>query len=324
MSKTIGLMLVTYSKDINPARKFVESFNKFNKSNLKLYMVIPREDFESFLDFVSTNVEIVFKEDIPTRYADDSFNGISKGYLNQEIVKLAFHRLGLLDNYLCCDSDGEFVRDFYEYDLMATSKSPFTVCVQDKDLMSDPSYENTWKDREVQIRKIYDYFDIKQPGLIETCHGFQVMSSKTLNLLESEILKPKGIDFVDLIKLVPYEFSWYTIFRLNKETEFFKSEPFFKTYHNESQLIADLVSGKGPSSISRGYLGVVVNGNFQHANRQLDRESELGKVLGFYVPMSVLLKSFIYKVTLFPFLIKKALYPVVGGTVRKIRKRTQR
>jgi hypothetical protein len=317
MSESIGLMLVTYSEDIIPARKFVDSFNKFNRSGLKLYIVISSEDSEEFLKFTNENVEIVFSEDIPTKFAEESFNGITKGYLNQEIVKLSFHRLNLLDNYLCCDSDGEFIRDFYESDFMATSSLPLTVCVQDKELMSDPSYEQTWRSREIQIRKIYDFYGLSQPQFIETCHGFQVLSSRTLRLLESEILKPSKIDFIDLIKLVPYEFSWYTIYHSKVEKEIFKSEPFFKTYHNESQLIADLVSGKGPSSIGRGYLGVVVNGNFQHANRLLDRESELGKVLGYYVPIKVLLTSLLVKTWLAPFFGKQALYPLVDR-IRRI------
>jgi hypothetical protein len=317
MSDSIGLMLVTYSGDLIPARKFVDSFNKFNRSYMKLYIVIPIEDSEEFINFTNENVEIVFSEDIPTKFAEESFNGIAKGYLNQEIVKLSFHRLGLLDNYLCCDSDGEFVRDFYEHDFMATPNFPLTVCVQDKELMSDPSYEQTWISREIQIRKIYDFYQLKQPQFIETCHNFQVLSSRTLKLLENEILIPSKMDFIDLIKLVPYEFSWYTIYHLKVETDIFKSEPFFKMYHNESQLIADLVSRRGPSSIARGYVGVVVNGNFQHSNRLLDRESELGKVLGYYVPIKVLLKSVLVKASIAPDFWKQALYPFVV-TIRKL------
>lgn len=312
MPDSIGVMLVTYSGDLIPARKFIDSFNRFNRSNLKLYIVVSKEDSANFIKFTSENVEIVFSEDIPTRFAEDSFNGIAKGYLNQEVVKLSFHRLDLLDNYFCCDSDGEFVRDFYKTDFMGTSSLPLTVCVQDKELMSDPSYEQTWRSREIQIRKIYDFYEISQPQFIETCHGFQVISSNTLKLLENEVLNPKAIDFIDLIKIVPYEFSWYTIYHLKVETETFKSEPLFKCYHNETQLISDLVSGKGPSTIARGYVGVVVNGNFQHANRLLDRESNLGKVLGYYVPFKVLLVALLFKASRGPAFGKQILYPLVA------------
>ena len=52
--------------------------------------------------------------------------GLSAGYINQEIVKLCFWETGLADNYLCLDSDAEFVRDFHVVRLHGRCDRPRT------------------------------------------------------------------------------------------------------------------------------------------------------------------------------------------------------
>ncbi len=50
--------------------------------------------------------------------------GIRPGYINQEIVKLAFWELGLTENYFCVDSDAVFVRPFAPTTSCSTRRRP--------------------------------------------------------------------------------------------------------------------------------------------------------------------------------------------------------
>ena len=69
---------------------------------------------QKFQKFKESNIEIFSDESI-TDYLveDDSVMGIRPGYINQEIVKLAFWEKGLCENYFCMDSDGVFIRNFF-------------------------------------------------------------------------------------------------------------------------------------------------------------------------------------------------------------------
>ena len=299
-----AFMLKTYAPDFNRVVNLIKSFNKYNVANCKLFIVVSAEDLDLFSTFISNNVTVVCQDSIPVRLANSNSPlalSIKPGYINQEIIKLSFWKMSLCKNYLCLDSDGEFIRDFAEEDFMHDNDSPFTVATDDKDLKSDSEYyDKFWNIREVSIRKIFDSFNLPQPKYLQTCHGFQILSSKYLKSMMTDFMEPNNLDYIDLLMICPYEFSWYTIYLQKINEKIYYVEPFFKYFHTSSSYINSRLLGIGREELARSYAGIVVNGNFQAKNRIIDSNSSISKVFGFYVPLPVILKSIIYKV---PFVI---------------------
>ena len=110
-------MLKSYGGDFDIAARLVTSFSAHNVEFLPLDIVVPPEDVEKFSIFLSDQISVISEDTIPTRFAVNQVNGIRPGYINQEIVKLAFHRLKRFEAYLCLDSDAIFLRDFFSMTL---------------------------------------------------------------------------------------------------------------------------------------------------------------------------------------------------------------
>ena len=93
----LGLLLKSYAGDHAYAQRMVDSFQKHNADNLKLYIVVPKGDLAAFSSLTGPNVE-TFSEELLGKYLVDApVHDLRPGYINQEIVKLAFWELGLTE-----------------------------------------------------------------------------------------------------------------------------------------------------------------------------------------------------------------------------------
>jgi hypothetical protein len=93
-----------------------------------------------------------------------------------------------------------------------------------------------------------------------------------LREFESNILLPKGLDVVDLIQEFGYEFTWYNYFLQKRGGVIHEVEPFFLVIHSGLQLVEHQFRGKTTMDLSRAFIGVVVNGNFQHFREPANME----------------------------------------------------
>lgn len=148
MTQKFISMLKTYLGDLGFVERQISSFHRHNRDTIPLYIVAPRHDLPLFQKFACGDVILVPEETIPCRLAPPSPNPRDSGYLNQQVLKLAFYRLGIADNYMCLDSDAQFIRDFRVEDFFHPDGLPYQVLVEDKLLTSDADYfETHWKAR---------------------------------------------------------------------------------------------------------------------------------------------------------------------------------
>lgn len=263
MTHTFAMLLKSYRDDVAYAQRLVASFNRHNVESLTLFVVVPRADRELFDPLASATVEILDDELLEHRFTDVPLHGMRAGYINQEVVKLAFWELGLAENWFCVDSDAEFIRDFRRSDFMVDEHTPYCVLVEDRELEVEPQYyEQYWRTREQDIRRIAEIIGYESP-VIRTCHGHTVLSATVLRSFVNDFLAPRGWTYIDALAQAPYEFSWYNIW-LQHATPIpvHAREPWVKVFHHEGHHLEYLMRGVTVSDIARGYLAIVVNSNY--------------------------------------------------------------
>ena len=258
-----GLLLKSYRGDLDYARRLISSFHDHNPTGLHLYCTVPKEDLELFVPLGSPTVTVLSEEPLTEYFASESVHGIRQGYINQEIVKLAFWELNLVDDYFCVDSDAVFIRDISKSDFIAPSGAPFSVLVEDNELKVEPQYYNAyWESRESAVRLIADTVGLDDP-VLRTCHGHQVFSNVVLRSFKEDFLAPRGWSYLDALRIAPYEFSWYALWLQKAEPiAIHPREPLVKVFHHEAQHLEYILRGITPDDIARGYLALVVNSNY--------------------------------------------------------------
>ena len=253
----------TYSGDIKRFELMLASFNKYNVDNIKMIVSVPQTEVDLYNKFTSDNIEIVSDESYAADYfTDDKYHGLSLGYINQEICKLAFWETKLTKNYLCIDSDLLFIRDFHEADFMADKDTPYTILVMDKDLAIEKHYHDFWLWRQEFIKKIYNAVGLKDRRY-RTCHGMQVLNAKVLADLKNTFMQSKGYSYGDLIKIAPYEFTWYNAwFQKCGLVKEMAVEPFFKTFHMRIEYVFSRLRKLKLEDYAYSYVGIILNGNW--------------------------------------------------------------
>ena len=281
---TLALLLKSYSGDFAYAQRLVNSFLRHNAEGLTLYVVVPESDLAQFTTLAGPNVEPLSEAALGQYLTDVPVHGMRPGYINQEIIKLAFWELGLAENYFCVDSDAEFIRDFGFSDFMANETTPYTVLVEDKELLVEPRYyEQYWQTRENEIRHIQELVGL-DTRVIRTCHGHQVFSAAVLRSFKSDFLEPRGWSYVDALAESPYEFSWYNMWLQKVQTiEIHAREPLVKVFHHEGHHLEYILRGVTQADIARGYLAVVVNSNYSRDLGVVDSSASKPESLSRYL-----------------------------------------
>ena len=302
--ENFAFMLKTYKGDFERACNLVASFTKHNIDAIKLFIVVDHEDWNLFKNLESEIVRLISSGDLNVEFLSLNHQLAVKfhstpGYINQQIVKLSFWETGLCQNYLCLDSDGEFIRDFRVEDFMYDENTPFTIGVEDKDLKADPYWYSVWgHGRDSRIDTIKSFLLMEDVKNVKTCHGFQILSSKHLELFKELVMMPKQMSYLDILSIAPMEFGWYNLFLYKVPFDIHYVEPFFKYYHHANQYLVDKMLGVQNKDLARSYLGIVVNGNFQPKNRQINAQSSLAKIIGLYTPSEIIIRSLLFKLPL--------------------------
>jgi len=294
---SLAMMLKSYAGDLAYATRLVESFNRFNADDIPLYVVVPAEDLEDFAALGSTSVTILDESLFNEYLASSEINGLRAGYVNQEIIKLAFWELGLCDNYFLLDSDAVFLRDFSTRDFMFDSEVPFTILSEDSELQVEPEYfEKYWEERKAMILRIPELMEF-EPRLFLTCHGHAVFSSAVLKTFKEEFLDPRGWKYLDAIREVPFEFSWYNMWiQSRRPIPIHPREPIVKTYHNVGQHMEHVLKGVTSQDLGRGYVAVVVNSNYSRGIGVLGVDQDKSESLAYYMTYADLIRVFRVKV----------------------------
>ena len=253
--QSLALLLKSYGEDFGYAVRMIDSFNRFNVDALHLYCVVPSSDSAEFSALASEHVSVIDEAVLGGYLTDQEVHGIRPGYINQEIIKLAFWELGLAENYFCVDSDAEFIRPFRRSDFMADDHTPFTVLVEDHELKVEPRY-----------------------------YRHQVFSGAVLRSFKEEFLAPRGWAYVDALEASPYEFSWYNMWLQKARTiEIHPREPFVKVFHHEGHHLEYILRGVTTDDIARGYLAVVINSNYSRGIGVIDAHASKAESVSRYL-----------------------------------------
>ena len=186
------MLLKSFADDFEYAQRLVVSFRKFNADGVHLYCVVPPADMARFEAFSGADVTVLSESELGEYLVDHPVHGMRAGYINQEIVKLAFWELELAENYFCVDSDAEFIRPFYRSDFMVDENTPYTVLVEDNELKVEPRYyREYWQQRELELRHIQELVGL-DTKVVRTCHGHQIFSARVLRSFKTEFLDPQG------------------------------------------------------------------------------------------------------------------------------------
>lgn len=293
---TFALLVKSYRNDYAYAGRLLDSIRHHNRDSIPVYMVVPDDDLQLFASIEDEGVRIIGESLLGSHLVDHEVAGFSTGYINQEIVKLAFWELALAENYLCVDSDAEFIRDFHITDFMATPDVPFTFMTEDAELQCEPEYfKSTWLPRLAKLEEIRSA--IGYQGLWpRTVHGHAVFSRIALQSFVEEFLRPRGWDYCDALEVSPYEPSWYTTWVLHAQPiPIHPREPIFKTFHNAGQHLIHVLRGASQEDIARGYVGVVVNSNYSRAEGIVPLSLRRSEALASYVRVPTLAKAIFYR-----------------------------
>ena len=272
-------MLKSYLPDIDYAKRFIGSFNKYAAESIPLYVVVPDSDMNAFAEIVGESGEVL-PESLWAEYlVDYQIDGNSPGYINQEIIKLAFAEKGLLANYLCADSEAVFIRPFSRADFMADSTTPFTFVTEDHELQVDPIYFDRYgRAREGSLIRIREYLDLPLTPF-STCHNMAVFSSVALAALR-DFMAQRELTYADLLQISPYEFSWYNFWIEKSESiPRITREPIFEMLHMPHHQLSYALKGIKIDDLARGYVGVVVNSGYSREQGVLDFDSDFVETL---------------------------------------------
>lgn len=296
MMETFGMLLKSFRQDFDYATRCINSFNANNISGIDLFLMVPEDDLVLFSPLAGEHVCLLSDALLQEYFTVEPVNGMRAGYINQEIVKLAFWELGLVNNYLCVDSDAVFIRPIHISDYMADDTTPFSVLVEDKDLHIQPRYfTEHWKAREEAMQRIQITIGSTEP-VFRTCHGHQVMSSKVLSDFKRNFLDERGWGYLDALRVSPYEFTWYNLWLQKSQViPIVAREPFAKVFHNEDQHLDAILRGVTVEDISRAYPLLVVNSNYSRDLGVFDPAESKPELLSHYLSYGELGRLIRYK-----------------------------
>ena len=279
-----AVMLKTYAADIDYAQRLIQSFHRHNMDGLHLFCVVPRSDLHLFQSLEAETISVLSEEPFEQYFTSSEVHGIRPGYINQEIVKLAFWEIGCSHNYFCIDSEAVFIRDFGHADFIAPDGFPYTVLVEDKELLVEPEYYSQyWKSREDSHRLIAETLSMSDP-IIRTCHGHQTFSRVVLQDFKDNFLTPRGWSYLDALRISPYEFTWYNLWLQSRhQIPIHQREPLVKVFHNESQHMEYVLREVTIEDVARAYLAVLINSNFTRDLGVLDFGEPKAHALAHYL-----------------------------------------
>lgn len=247
----------SYSQDIERIKNLLKSIIKYNSDNIPFYISVPLSDINLFKSKLGTQGY--------TLIADEEIDTEGSGWRGQQIVKAQFWKLNISQNYVCLDSDSEFIKPYKKSDFLYDDVIPYTVCHEQKDLFEwsqsnlnfDPQ-ASFQKDR----KKIMDLFS-RKGKYYDFGPSPTIWNSKVWEGLNDNYLTPNNLKFSDIINFSPSEFSWYGEYLLiSKLFPIYPSQPLFKVFHYEKQYAEYKNKGYTLNDISKNYLGIILQSNW--------------------------------------------------------------
>lgn len=278
----LAIFVKTYAPDLGLVERLVASAERHNRERIPVVVAVPDHEAEVFDSLKRRpGVEVVAESSLGAPVVTDKIGGFSVGYIQQQVVKLSVHRLGIARNYFLLDSDSMFIRPFGTSDFLDGEGRPLTVLVQDKDQAVTPGYERFGAIRDPMVTRIADYLGLPaQPRA--TSHNNTVVSSRVLESFE-RWHEAIGLSLVDLMEIAPLEYSWYNFYLQRHHPELVVAvEPLVRMIHTRGEFRALVAQGVTLDSLARSYLGVCINSGWAGRDQRrvlakLDRGSRAAR-----------------------------------------------
>ncbi|MEN9885353.1 MAG: hypothetical protein RLZZ420_2570 [Bacteroidota bacterium] len=268
--KTFAIYCKTYSRDFLRVKRLLASIDQFNQDKIPVYVSTPAHEKDLFDRIVEVNHSAIWIADENIIYANSRVpKGIHEGksgYLVQAMVRPEFWRLGLAKNYLCIDSDSQFIKNFYLSDFLDFDGNPFTVIHQNKELLmmaANRGKSKVIQDFHGECARIKSVFNRAGPDYSYMPSPF-IWSSEVWKSLDDQYLKPQGKTIWDVVTRDLVEYLWYGEALLAYQAIPIKPiEPLFRVYHYDWQYYVLQRQGENLNKVKDNYLGVIYQSNWE-------------------------------------------------------------
>lgn len=263
------LFIKSYRPDFDSLEKLLHSINVYNKDNIPVYVSVNDADFDFFVENINiASIQIIKDSDIFDYPPDD-------GWRYQQIIKSNVYRLGICKNYLCIDSDSEFIRDFYYSDFLYNDETPYTIMHESKSFLE--SMENIGLDSENIFFK--EALRATRPLLGNMGKEWDYGPSPYLwncnvwRHFNEIFLKKQNLNFIDFFnqidkKTPPSECVIYGEYLLRTRLiDILPVEGFFKVYHYRKQFLLEK-KFHNIDKLKKNYLGVIFQSNWQQKKKK--------------------------------------------------------
>lgn len=268
LSKKYNLALVTktYSADIPSYKILFDSINKFNQDNLPIFIIIPENDKQLLQNTIGTQgYTLLFDEDV------HRFKYLLAGWEQQMVIKLKLFQHISSNNLLILDSDGKFIKPFYEKDFIAYDDIPYTIVHENKQVaeyetaLKGGDYNNTGYTKAVRAYR--DLFGFKSTRIYDYGPNPHLWSTKVLSDLFSNYLDYNGLELEEFCLTVKNSYgihfretlTYGEYLMASKAIDIIPSGPLFKTYHWKEMV--EFEKGTGleiEENIAKNYLGIIM------------------------------------------------------------------
>lgn len=259
------LFCKTYQGDAARVEILKKSVDRFNADRLPFYIICPQAD----MDFLKKRLchghetyELCFVSDEDVLSAAGLYPQ-KQGWKEQQVLKLAFYKLGLCKHWAIFDSDCYFISTFYFSDFMFDENTPYFY--MSESLTQEPCFDFV---RQYLGRKGKTYSFI---------YNSQVFSAAVLQDMEANLLLKRQLTFQDLIALHGYEFQWYGEWFLKCAIfPLYWTSGRVKVYWNEQLYADDRQKGVRVADLAAsGYRAVLLNNGW--VKDVVYRDPQLGR-----------------------------------------------
>lgn len=271
------LFCKSYDKDMLRARRLADSIQHYNVESLPLYLCVPQKDLASFkMCFEGIRCHFLTDEEVLCKSCKTQ-GAIPDSYprhLMQQLVKLEFWRMRKGYNYLWLDSDSYFIKEFFLSDFLAEENVPYTIQHQSEELFEfAASYDDSIiEDFQRLATKMTRLFNRSGP-LFDFGYAPLIWSGKVLQSLYEDYLAPRRESIYSLLLKYPCEMQLYGEYlHYSKIIPIIPRKPLFKVYHYAEQFFRDQDLGQNEYSLSKDYLGVVMQSNWTSPGKLKKRQ----------------------------------------------------
>jgi len=257
-------LIKTYSGDIDRVVALLQSIAKYNRDAIDVVVCVPEHEHAAFSECLQKyHVDLITDESVCADLFHEKTIGFEPGYLNQQIVKLAFWELGRYEFYLCLDSDCSFIRDFYVRDFFFNEKTPYANLYEWEPHFLDYEYRRWVRTYKNNLKVITAELNMDMSRVV-TCCGNAIFSHAVLQSFKRDFLLPNNHSYKSILEKCPFEFTWYNLWLIKSNLhQVVPIGGFFKVFHYRKQYNEARRKAVTKNYLAEMYVGVLLNSNWK-------------------------------------------------------------